>query len=817
MKQEVKNIINGLKKWISINIIFALILLVIRLIFFVALHFRIDLSADSFLTILTGYKYDLLFVAHTISWLTIPFLLLYYFFPKATPKIFYGFIIAYSIIASLLTEYYCSLMMPLDHVIFAYSVEELKGVVSASSSFSITPFIYVIITVALCSIIVRLLRKMQVKFILSSIIFIAAVAISFSFDYKKIIIEERYTDSHSNFVISTNQPTYSFLKITNHLKSKSNTETDQDAYSSITQSYRALFPENEYPYNEYPFYRKANYEDVLGDYLQKTDNELPPNFVFIILEGFGQSLTGQELPTISLTPFIDSLKREGLYWKNCLATTQRTFGVLPAVFSSVPQGEKGFAHFFSTLPLHNSLLNDMKKNNYHVSYFYGGCHDFDRYDTYLKTNELDYIFLPKIDVIDSTMYKIMNENNRWGLDDEELFDCAMQYKDTSNVKVPYTDIYMTLTTHEPFLFPDIEKYEKMIEEIVHDSKTVSAAEKNLILKNLNIFACYLYMDQSVKKLFNYYRSKPEFNNTIFVITGDHRTSFFHTGNEIRKYNVPLIVYSPLLKESKEMNAVVSHLNITPTINAYLSNNYQYNVDEHCHWLAGSLDTCKTFRNNQKMAFMLNNRDVVEFIEDNYFICRQKLFEFDSNLCVKQVDDDVIYNRIKNNLDNYHKLSVMAVNNSMLMPIDYNNVNFVVNSFYDFEVTENWYKDLLKKDEGNSYLYADSLSEFISIYPYKEIKDNCHTINVDVAFNIRSYDTTKTLPQLVVSIGDYYASTHLISPTDTSINTGDIEFFKMKFAIPMNEKRINQTLKVYLWNHYKSTFMIDDVQIIISTN
>lgn len=816
MKQVIKSSILGLKKWIAINIIFALVLLAIRLVFFIALHFRIELSIDNFLTVLTGYKYDLMFVAHTISWMSIPYLLIYNFFPKGATRISYGLIIAYSVIASLLTEYYCNLMMPLDHVIFAYSIEELKGAASSSSSISITPFIYFIVTVGLCALIVRLLRKFQVKLIPSLLLFIAAIAISFSFNYKKTMIEERYSDSHSSFVISTNQPTYSFWKIIDHIdKKNSQSASNSGDYQLIVESYRNLFPENEYPYKEYPFYRKSNYEDVLGDYLNKTEDGLPPNFVFIIAEGFGQSLTGREIPTISFTPFIDSLKGEGLYWKNCLSTTQRTFGVLPAIFSSAPQGEKGFAHFWSTLPLHNSLLNDMKRNNYNISYFYGGCHDFDRYDSYLKSNNLDYIFVPKIDVIDSAMYKIMNENNRWGLDDEETFNCAMNYKDTSDIKTPYTDIYMTLTTHEPFLLPDIERYEKMVEEMVNNSTTISDLERNIVLKNLNVFACYLYMDQSIEKLFNYYKSKEEFKNTIFVITGDHRTSYFHTGNEIRKYNVPLVIYSPLLKENKEMNAVVSHLNITPTINAYLSNNYNYNVDKHCHWLAGSLDTCTSFRNKQKMAFMLNNRDVVEFLEDNYFICRQKLFEFDSNLCVTQVDNSVTYDRLKTNLDNYHKLSVMAVNNSMLMPIDLENAKIIVDSFYDFDDAEDWCKKHITKSNDNSYLYADSLSEFIPLYPYKEIEDECHTINVDIAFNIMSYDTLKLLPPLVVSIGDFYTSTHLLSPTNTTINTGKTEFFKKNICIHINEKRINQTLKVYLWNKGKSTFMIDDVHIRVS--
>ena len=133
-------------------------------------------------------------------------------------------------------------------------------------------------------------------------------------------------------------------------------EIIQDA----TKSYQQLNSHFKYPYIDYPFYRKSDYQDVIGTFLNKTEDNKQPNFVFIIVESFGQCLTGVENPTISFTPFIDSLKNESLYWKNCLATTERTFGVLPAIFASTPHGKNGFAHRHFSIPPHNSLLKDFK-------------------------------------------------------------------------------------------------------------------------------------------------------------------------------------------------------------------------------------------------------------------------------------------------------------------------------------------------------------------------------------------------------------------------------------------------------------------------
>ena len=129
------------------------------------------------------------------------------------------------------------------------------------------------------------------------------------------------------------------------------------------------------------------------------------------------------------------------------------------------------------------------------------------------------------------------------------------------------------------------------------------------------------MDECVRNLIDAYKEMPGYENTIFVITGDHRMGMLTTGNVLRSFNVPLLIYSPLLKEDRQMKAVVSHYDITPTINAYLSNNYNYNVDEFCHWVGTSLDTSVNFSSKIKQAFMLNNRDVIDYINGEYFLCR----------------------------------------------------------------------------------------------------------------------------------------------------------------------------------------------------
>ena len=663
----IDNIKDSIKQWIHLNILLVLMMFVIRIIFFIEVTTRINVDASQFSNIILGIKYDLLLAAHLIAWIAPIFLIFHHFFPKTTNKIYKTLIFIYATISIFLTEYFCNLTMPLDHVIFAYSAEDLKGAVESSTSFSIVPILYFVISLAVCILISRLWNKVKISNIFSYCILITSFVVAIAFNHSDIIRKERYCDNHTDFILATNQPSYSFIKISDHLKNNdTKNESEIDIIYEICENYQKSNNQFSYPYKNYPFYRKADYQDVLGSLLNETTNGGKPNFVFVIIESFGQCLTGAETPTISFTPFIDSLKNESLYWKNCLSATERTFGVLPTIFASTPHGKKGFGHRQEQMPQHNSLLKDFMKNDYDVSYYYGCYRDNDRYDNFLKANNIENIFIPKQGSVDKEASMLMQENNRWGIDDKELFNIVINDKKSNDSGKPFVDIVMTLSTHEPFIILEgQEKYEEQAKQILEKTNNVSAKEKNNITKNLNVFACYRYMDECVKNLIDSYKEIGKYDNTIFIITGDHRIGMMTTGNVLRSFNVPLLIHSPLLKENRQMDAVVSHYDITPTINAYLSNNFDYQVDQYCHWLGTSLDTVKEFRSNIKQAFMLNNRDVIDYLHDEYFLCRNRLYKIDSNLRLKYIEDPELYQELKKELDDYNMISDFAIKSNSL--------------------------------------------------------------------------------------------------------------------------------------------------------
>ena len=667
-------VIEGLRQWVRLNLFLLLCMVAMRLWFFLEVHFRLDIALNQFFTILSGALFDLLLVCRVMAYGLIPFLLIHWFFPKTARGIFIGLIVLYTVVSALLAEYYCNLGMPLDHVILVYSPEELKTTVfSSTTSISFVQVLWFVLLVGFPVLILLLAgRKTSVitrnGVMTQSILIILAIITTIFVRYPQLIRNESFYTNHSDFCLAVNQPSYAWIKIADYRKEMKRTaEGDSYPYSAeAVEAYQALHPEFEYDHPGYPLYRKANDPDVLGPYLKSTSDGLPPNLVFIVVEGLGRRLTGVTHPALSFTPFIDSLASEGLYWPNCFSTAERTFGALPSLFASAPHGRHGFT-WQLPMPQHHSLLLDLERNDYTSSFYYGGDESFDHYDVFMKDNHVDYLFKPQLVVNDSAHYALLAENYRWGLDDDQLFDCAVRHKRSVDEQRPHADIFLTLTTHEPFVVDGLEQYEQQVRSMVEQTPDLSEKERDNVLKNLNIYACFLYLDQSVKRLFDYYASRPDFANTIFIITGDHRMAPVLPGMTLRYYNVPMVVYSPLVKQPKTMQAVISHLDVTPSFNAYLNANYDYIIDDHCHWLGTSFDTVSEYRNTRKLAFMRNNRDVVDYLSDGYFINRNTLIKMDPIIVGYPINNEKLYQQYKAELDDFEAVSRFVVQHDVLMP------------------------------------------------------------------------------------------------------------------------------------------------------
>ena len=666
--------LDGIMTWTKFGLLWLLLAFVLRLVFFFMLKSAATIDWSAFLTILSGVYFDLAVVFYVGIIALVPFLIINWLLPKTTQVLSVIFITLYVVVYCCLMGYFANVTKPLDRVFFIYTPDELYDIVVSSVKFSLWMLIVVLATVLLYSLLLRFWnRKVHISRWLAVSYLIVAVLFVICFNYKSLITNERLYKSHRDYCLAVNQLAYTvhdFSEYREQNKSEDFSAYDENVLRDAV-AYQSRFPDFRYVDIHYPFLRLNNDPDVLGGFLDKTTDGKAPDFVFIIVESLGQKLSSSE-PKMSFTPFLDSLKKESLYWPNALALAERTFGVLPNVFSSAPYDKLGFARVWWHIPDHNSILKDMSENGYSLAFYYGGNASFDGQNTYMAGNGVGYIMDPTEAEFDQEQKDDLLNNHSWGMYDRDMFKAAIRHRDTVARNRPNTDIFITLSTHEPFYFKGQEPYIEKVHEMLAETAEFGPKEKENVTINDYMYATYLYADECLKEVFDYYKTQPEYENTVFVITGDHRTGcVLLDENPMLVYNVPLIIYSPLLKSPHTFKGVVTHHDLAPTITSYLSHNYDYKVDSECHWLGTSLDTSAVYHCNQSVAFMLNNRDVLEYLHHDFFLCRDRLYKVSDNIDLEEIADDSIKSQLTEYLRQYINIDRYVTQNDFLLRKPYN--------------------------------------------------------------------------------------------------------------------------------------------------
>jgi phosphoglycerol transferase MdoB-like AlkP superfamily enzyme len=273
------------------------------------------------------------------------------------------------------------------------------------------------------------------------------------------------------------------------------------------------------------------------------------NVVLISVE----SLSGDYLGTFgnkeNLTPYLDSLVGQSVFFDNLYANGTRTVRGLEALSLSVPPTpgdslirEHGNENLFSLA----DIFND---RGYQSDFVYGGYGYFDNMNYFFSHNgyrTVDRGDIPKDAPIHS--------QNVWGVSDEDLYTLALQQMDDiHNDGKPFFLHIMTTSNHRPYTYPAGRVPQ------VSPSRPGSVA----------------YTDWSIKDFIARARSKPYFDNTVFVITADHcASSAGKTTLPINHYHIPLWIYSPKNFPPQRVTQVMGQLDIPPTLLGMLNFSYR---------------------------------------------------------------------------------------------------------------------------------------------------------------------------------------------------------------------------------------------------
>lgn len=401
----------------------------------------------------------------------------------------------------------------------------------------------------------------------------------------------------------------------------------------------------------YPCLHEFKQPSVLSPLLQQTSTGKPPHICIVIVESMSSDLFGERgSNTGVLMPFLDSLSKRSLYFPNAFSTYQRTHNVLPAVLTSVPNTVDGNVFQQIPFPRHYSLFNLLKKN-YRFQFNCGVPYDYLNMGGFMQ----QYKGVQLLQTWDKK-HQIHKEQvgNAWGYPDEDLFGQAQEearkHPDFSRSQLK---VFLTISSHDPFLYPNKDGWKKFVEEKTEQIKDRKLAY--LVKHQAAEFGSFSYTDSCLHAFFQKEQRSAHYRNTIYIITGDHGTELYRR-NPLSKYQVPIVIYSPLLKHGFQSNAVVSHNDIAPTLLNYLKSSYHVSLPDEVPFMGKELVLSTAFEAKRKLFFTTNKLTTSELMDDSLVLLQNRLYLFNEQLDLEKVQQATLLKRYKKVLKQYQLLS-----------------------------------------------------------------------------------------------------------------------------------------------------------------
>ena len=645
--------VKAIQESVTYSLILFVCMLIVKVIELIRDSVHFGLPKDILSVIKHGVINDVSFDFNIAIFPVVVFILLYLISKKTARFFIITFSVLFIMIHAALAEYFLQTLVPLGADLFGYSIADIKQTVGAAG----VSMIFVFIAAILLAFVIFLFLYLPKKIKLKSAIAFPIIGL---------------------FIIGA---LGSVATVTNKWKPGpefSNSMAMNKSFFFYNNCYQSFFPAkaedlpfvrsgndpNNFKYineKEYPFLHTVDSTDVLSPFFNKT--AVKPNIIFLVVEGLGRAFSNEDSYLGSFTPFIDSLSNHSLYWSNFLSEGGRTFAMLPSIYASLPFGKNGFLELGKQMPEHLSLFNILKENGYKTNFFYGGDASFDNMSMIVKMDGGN-VFDEKTF---SPNYFKMPKNQSgftWGYGDDQVLSRVNE--ENSKITGPVLDAVMTLSTHSPFLVNGQDKFLQQFEQRMQELN-FTEAQKQEHRRYKDQYATILYMDNSVRDFINNYRKKPGFENTIFVITGDHRMPEIPMSTKIDRYHVPLIIYSPMLKRAQKFKAVNTHYDITPSLLMYLKHQYHFTIPEQATWMGSGLDTAHNFRNIHAYPLMQTKNDIVDFIMDDYFLHNDDLYKISDKMYLDPIDDDAEKSKLKAAFARFKQKNATIVNGASLMP------------------------------------------------------------------------------------------------------------------------------------------------------
>ena len=258
-----------------------------------------------------------------------------------------------------------------------------------------------------------------------------------------------------------------------------------------------------------------------------------PNVFIIVMESFSDTVT--HVPGV--TPNLNRLKREGLYFSRFYANSFRTDRGLVSVLYGYPSPATVSLMKYPRKTAHMpSIASHLEKAGYEASYYYGGDADF--------TNMRSFLVNQGFRKITSDVdFPVSERLSKWGVPDHLLFRRAE--KDILSWPAdgkPRLTVIQTSSSHEPFDVP----YHRL---------------------NDKIFNAFAYSDSCVGAFVKSLRKSRLWNNSLVIMVPDHLGAWPQHPDNFKqwRYHIPLIWTGGAIRQPMVIKTLGSQQDIAATL------------------------------------------------------------------------------------------------------------------------------------------------------------------------------------------------------------------------------------------------------------
>ncbi len=301
--------------------------------------------------------------------------------------------------------------------------------------------------------------------------------------------------------------------------------------------------------DEFNFYdEKALHRNMQGLFPVEEADSTPsvlrtrrPNILVIFMESFGATMIDSLGGVAGVSPHLDKLAHEGIFFTQAYASSFRTDRGTVCTFSGHPGlPTVSIMKIPSLSPTLPNIAATLDKAGYHTEFVYGGDINFTNTKGYLRAGGFETLVSQDDFPMSARNY------SKWGVRDDITFDYLYDRLAKRHSQSPWFTAMLTLSSHEPFDVP----FSKFGD------------------KTCNAFA---YTDDCIGRFVARLRKLPLWDNTLVILLPDHGIPYPKDGERFgpKYFHIPIIWTGGAVTRPMKYEKIMSQTDLAATLLAQL--------------------------------------------------------------------------------------------------------------------------------------------------------------------------------------------------------------------------------------------------------